>query len=69
MLRSLKLKLCGPKVRPARSGLEVGKSRLHPKCGSGGGCMAARGDDISILAGCSPVKDRSPVVVRVTCCL
>ena len=67
MLRSLKLKLFGPKVRPWNSGFDVGKSRFHPKLGSGGGCMAARGDDISIVALEYPVKDRGPVVVRVTC--
>lgn len=53
MLMSLKLKLVEPNVWPANSGFDGGRSRLYPQGpgpGTGGGRMAARGDDISILA-------------------
>lgn len=52
MLRSLKLKLFGPKVcAPNSPVLDPGKSRRYPHgAGIGGGCMAARGEDISMVA-------------------
>jgi hypothetical protein len=49
MLISLKLKLLGPNGFPPNI-LDAGRSRLRPQGGgSGGGCIAARGDDISIM--------------------
>lgn len=51
MLKSLKLKFLEPNVCDAKSGLEGGRSRRYPHGpGRGGGCMAARGDDISMVA-------------------
>lgn len=56
MLRSRKLKFLGPMVWDANKGFEGGRSRLYPHGpGSGGGCMAARGEDISMtgFVGCA----------------
>lgn len=51
MLRSRKLKFAGPNVCAPNKGFDCGRSRLYPHGpGSGGGCIAARGDDISMVA-------------------
>ena len=51
MLMSLKLKFFAPKVcAPPNNGLEGGKSRRYPQGpGHGGGCIAANGEDNSMI--------------------
>lgn len=48
---SLKLKFFAPKVcAPPNNGLEGGKSRRYPQGpGHGGGCIAANGEDSSMI--------------------
>lgn len=49
MLNSLKLKLLGPTVCDWYMDLDAGRSRRLPHGGHGGGCMAAKGDENSIM--------------------
>lgn len=49
MLSSLKLKLLAPTVCDWYMLLDAGRSRRLPHGGHGGGCMAARGDENSIM--------------------
>lgn len=58
MLMSRKLKFFEPNVWAPNNGFEGGRSRLYPH-GPGiavGGCMAAKGDDISIAVMCCGVR-------------
>jgi hypothetical protein len=64
MLRSRKLKLLGPRLCAPNSGLDEGRSRRYPHGpGTGGGRMAARGEDISMVV----VGLRLPVVPGNVC--
>lgn len=49
MLNSLKLKLLDPTVCDWYMALDAGRSRRWPHGGHGGGCMAARGEENSII--------------------
>lgn len=51
MLMSLKLKFLVPKAcAPPNNGLDGGRSRRYPQGpGTGGGCMAANGEDNSMV--------------------
>jgi hypothetical protein len=73
MLSSLKLKLLDPTVCDWYMLLDADRSRRLPHGGHGGGCMAARGDENSIMdividmgsEGCSWLRCLQ-VVVKVT---
>lgn len=49
MLRSRKSKVFDAKFELGNMNLDVGKSRRAPHAGIDGGCMAARGDENSII--------------------
>jgi len=54
MLISRKLNVLGARAAPEYMVREAGRSRRDAQVGNGGGCMAARGDENSIMyaAGC-----------------
>ena len=74
MLSSLKLNVLDPTVCELYMLLEAGRSRRLPHGGHGGGCIAARGDENSIMdividignEGCGRLRYLQMVVMKVT---